>query len=71
MNSNLVIQFFALPNEAGARLPLVCAALGCSTATVWRLARQKKITAVKISRGLTLFNVGSVRALINPETPQK
>lgn len=71
MSTNEVNQFFALPDEAGARLPMVKEVLGCSTATVWRLAKQQKINAIKISAGVTLFNVGSIRALLNPETKQK
>jgi len=69
--NNQATQFFALPDEAGARLPLVKEVLGCSAATVWRLVRQGKITAIKISAGVTLFNVGTVRALLNPENKQK
>jgi predicted site-specific integrase-resolvase len=71
MTTNAVNQFFALPDKAGARLPLVKEVLGCSAATVWRLVRQGKITAIKISAGVTLFNVGTVRALLNPENKQK
>jgi hypothetical protein len=71
MTTNQATQFFALPDEAGARLPLVKEVLGCSAATVWRLVRQGKITAIKISAGVTLFNVGTVRALLNPENKQK
>jgi predicted DNA-binding transcriptional regulator AlpA len=59
--------FVNLPDEAGARLPVVCAVLGCSNATVWRLAKTGKITARKISKGVTVFNVGSIRALLNGE----
>ena len=71
MHTKQAAQFFTLPDEAGARLPLVKEVLGCSAATVWRLVRQGKITAIKISAGVTLFNVGTVRALLNPENKQK
>jgi hypothetical protein len=71
MNTELIRQFFALPDEAGARMPYVKAVLACSNATIWRLAKQNKITAVKVSRGVTLFNVGSIRALLNANSSTK
>jgi hypothetical protein len=57
-------QFSHLPNEAGTRLPTVCGVLACSAATVWRLAKAGKIKAHKISPRVTVFNVGSIRALL-------
>jgi hypothetical protein len=57
-------QFKHLPDEAGVRVLLACTILGCSTITVWRLAKTKKIISIKISSGVTVFNVGSIRALL-------
>jgi hypothetical protein len=64
-STSALAQFSNLPDEAGARMPLACSVLGCSSATVWRLAKSQKIIARKISQGVTVFNVGSIRALLN------
>jgi hypothetical protein len=58
-------QFKNLPDEAGVRVRLAGGVLGCSSPTVWRLAKAGKITARKITNGITVFNVGSIRALLN------
>jgi predicted DNA-binding transcriptional regulator AlpA len=58
-------QFHILPDEAGVRLPTVRGILACSSATIWRLAKAEKIKARKISERVTVFNVGSIRALLN------
>ena len=63
--NNSVTQFKNLPDEAGVRVRLAGAVLGCSAPTVWRLAKAGKITARKITNGITVFNVGSIRALLN------
>jgi hypothetical protein len=64
-SESALAQFSNLPDEAGARLPLARSVLGCSSATVWRLAKSGKITARKISQGVTVFNVGSIRSLLS------
>ncbi len=64
-SESALAQFKNLPDEAGARVRLAGGVLGCSNATVWRLAKAGKITARKISQGVTVFNVGSIRALLN------
>jgi hypothetical protein len=64
-SESALAQFKNLPDEAGARMPIACVVMGCSSATVWRLAKSGKITARKISQGVTVFNVGSIRALLN------
>lgn len=58
-------QFPHLPDDAGVRLPTLCAVTGFSPATAWRLAKAGKVQARKISPGVTVFNVGSIRALLN------
>ncbi len=58
-------QFPHLPNEAGVRLPTVTAVFACSNATAWRMAKAGVIKAVKISPRVTVFNVGSIRAVLN------
>lgn len=64
MDFSAVEQFSHLPDEAGTRLPTACAVLSCSPATLWRLAATGKVKAVKVSARVTVFNVGSVRALL-------
>ncbi len=58
-------KFSLMPDEAGVRLPTVCGVLSCSNATVWRLAKAGNLKAHKISPRVTVFNVGSIRALLN------
>lgn len=60
-------QFPILPDDAGVRLQTARALLGCSTATVWRMAKAGKITARKVSKGVTVFTVGSIRNLLSGE----
>jgi predicted DNA-binding transcriptional regulator AlpA len=54
-----------LPDEAGVRLPTVTSLLGCSSSTAWRLAHRGSLKAVKVSSRVTVFNVGSIRALLS------
>lgn len=58
-------HFHLLPDEAGVRLPTVRCVLGCSSATVWRLAKAEKIHTRKVSERVTVFIVGSIRALLS------
>ena len=58
-------QFPHLPDEAGVRMPTACCVMSCSSATIWRLAKTGKIKARKVSSRVTVFNVGSIRALLN------
>lgn len=53
-----------LPDEAGVRLPIARALLGCSPASAWRMAKTGKIKAIKISPRITVFNLGSIRAVL-------
>lgn len=57
--------FDKLPNSAGVREDTACGLLGCSPATIWRLARRGKLKAIKVSSRVTVFNVGSIRDLLN------
>ncbi len=58
-------NFPRLPNEAGVRLPTATAILGCSNATIWRLAQSGILKSVKVSPRVTVFNVGSIRAVLS------
>lgn len=53
-----------LPDEAGIRLRGVCLLVGCSPATAWRYAKSGKLKTQKISAGVTVFKVGSIRELL-------
>jgi predicted DNA-binding transcriptional regulator AlpA len=61
-------QFATMPNEAGVRLPVVCALTGNSPATVWRHVRLGILPAPrKLSVKVTTWVVGDLReALKNP-----
>ena len=65
VNDLALEQFPKLPNEAGVRLPTFCCVASCSAATAWRLAKAGKVQTRKVSPGVTVFNVGSIRALLN------
>ena len=58
-------QFPILPDDAGVRLQNERTLLACSNATVWRMAKAGKIKARKVSKGVTVFTVGSIRNLLN------
>ena len=62
-------RFASLPDEAGIRLPTACSVMSCSPATVWRLAKAGTLTARKVSTRVTIFNVGSIRAVLNGNAP--
>lgn len=64
-NFSGIEQFSHLPDEAGVRLPTVTSLLGCSSSTAWRLAHRGSLKAVKVSSRVTVFNVGSIRALLS------
>ena len=46
------------------RTPAAAAALGVSKSTIWRFARDGKLTAVKLSERVTGFRQSEVQALI-------
>jgi hypothetical protein len=64
-SNNPLEQFPKLPNEAGVRVTTAMALLDCSESTIWRLARAGKLKACKVSENVTVFNVGSLRAVLN------
>ena len=50
----------------GQRAPIVAALVGCSLATVWRMARRGTLPAPrKISDRVTVFNVGELRQALS------
>lgn len=55
-------NFDSLPATANVRAPIVAALVGCSLATVWRMAKRGSLPAPrKISDRVTVFNVGELR----------
>jgi predicted DNA-binding transcriptional regulator AlpA len=55
-------SFDSLPNAAHVPMTIVCALLGCSPATGWRLVRSGKLPAPrKFGTRMTRFNVGDLR----------
>jgi predicted DNA-binding transcriptional regulator AlpA len=63
-------HFDTLPDSAGVRLPVVCALLGCSPATVWRHVRLGLLPAPrKISTKVTIWPVGALRAALKHPQP--
>ncbi len=57
-------NFDQFPNSAHIRLPVVCALLGVSSATVWRMVKAGAIKTRKLTPRTTTFNVGELRAVI-------
>ena len=51
------------------RAPAAAAALGVSKSTIWRYARDGKLTAVKLSERVTGFRQSEVQALIAGGAP--
>ncbi len=55
-------HFDKLPDSAGARVPVVAALFSVSIPTVWRWARDGLLPAPNKRGGVTLWNVGELRA---------
>lgn len=53
------------PDSAGVRASTAGALLGCSQATIWRLAKAGKLQTRKVTPRVTVFIVGSIRAVLN------
>lgn len=60
---SILQQFDKLPASACVRLPVVRAVTGCSAATIWRMAKDGRLTTRKLGAKTTGFTVGSIRAL--------
>jgi predicted DNA-binding transcriptional regulator AlpA len=61
--SESVRNFDALPDSAHVSATTAATITGTSTATVWRWAKDGRLTAKKIGARNTRFNVGEIRAL--------
>lgn len=57
-------HYDSLPDSAHVRLPVVMALLACSSATVWRLVRDKKLKTHKLSPRTTTFKVAELRQFL-------
>jgi predicted DNA-binding transcriptional regulator AlpA len=57
-------DFDQLPDSAQVRLPIVKALLSVSSATCWRLVKNKKLTTYKLTERTTTFNVGELKKFL-------
>lgn len=64
-SSKALQQFSDLPDDARARLPVVCALFGISAPTVWRWARTGRLPAPIKHGGVTAWRVGDLRAALS------
>lgn len=59
-------NFDLLPDSAHVRQPVVQALFGCSSATIWRMVKQKRIARPKkLSARCSAWNVGELRAALS------
>jgi len=57
-------NFDSLPDSANVRQPVVEALFGCSSTTVWRMAKRGVLKPRKLSQRVTTFNVGELRVAL-------
>jgi len=57
-------DFDQLSDCVQVRLPVVKALLGVSSATVWRLVKQNKLSSYKLTERTTTFNVGELKKFL-------
>ncbi len=64
-------NFDRLPDSAFVRLPVVASLFACSPVTIWRMVQKRTLPAGrKISEGVTAWNVGELRKVLNGEVAQ-
>lgn len=64
-------NFDTLPDSANVRVPVVAVLFACSVPTVWRRAKNGTLPpARKLSEGVTAWNVGELRKVLNGEVSQ-
>jgi len=55
-------NFDSLPDAANVRVKVVASIVGCSTATVWRMAKRGTLPAPRrLSDRITVWNCGELR----------
>jgi len=57
-------NFDNLPDDALARPAITAQVLGCSIATVWRMARDGRLKKINIGTGIAGFRVGDLRRIL-------
>lgn len=57
-------SFDVLPDAAHVPAKTAAAVIGMSEATIWRMVKAGKLTAKKVGKRATRFNVGEIRKLI-------
>lgn len=64
-------NFDRLPDSAFVRLPVVASLFACSPVTIWRRVKKGTLPAGrKLSEGVTAWNVGELRRVLNVEVSQ-
>jgi len=58
-------NFDNLADSASVRVSGAAAVCGCSVDTIWRWAKDGRLTARKIGPKVTVFNVGEIRRLLS------
>ena len=57
--------------DVTVRLPVVASLFACSPVTIWRMVQKRTLPAGrKISEGVTAWNVGELRKVLNGEVAQ-
>ena len=62
--NQVIRDFDQLPNSQQVRLPVTKAIFGVSSATIWRMVKNKQLKSYKLTERTTTFNVGEIRALL-------
>lgn len=62
--TNALEQFTNLPDDARARLPVVCALFGISAPTVWRWTKSGRLPTPVRQGGVTAWRVGDLRRVL-------
>lgn len=64
--SDALKHFDSLPDSAHVRAPTVAALFACCEMTVWRRSKAGTLpSARKLSEGITAWNVGELRVVLN------
>lgn len=61
---NSLQSFETSPDVANVRVSVVAALFSCHEDTIWRWAKEGRLTAKKIGPKVTVFNVGEIRHLL-------
>lgn len=65
VDATALSEFDRLPDSAHVRMPVVSTLLAVSPATIWRWTRMGKLPRSTRISGVTLWNVGELRKMLN------